>query len=98
MVYCLAERTSKDETGNNLFPSKGSFTLAKFVSKTVTDSDTQQSLLYLPWPHWAVQNKIEMILFCVALPKVAKASIIVTVECHCCQCVHLKNIAIGNTS
>ncbi len=30
----------------------GLFTLAKFVSETVSDSDTQQSLLYLPWPPW----------------------------------------------
>jgi hypothetical protein len=39
----------------------GSFILAKFVSETACDSDTQHSLLYLPWPPWAAQHKIEMI-------------------------------------
>jgi hypothetical protein len=28
----------------------GSFTLAKFVSKTISDSGMKQ---YLPWPPWA---------------------------------------------
>jgi hypothetical protein len=28
----------------------GSFTVAKFVSETVSNSNMRQSLLYLPWP------------------------------------------------
>ncbi len=47
-----------------------SFTLAKFVSKTVSDSNTRQSLLYLPWPPWAAQH----IHIHVMPPKVVKAS------------------------
>jgi hypothetical protein len=38
------------------------FTLAKFVSKTVGDSNMRQSLLYLLWSHWAARHKIEMTL------------------------------------
>jgi hypothetical protein len=40
----------------------GSFTLVKFVSKTVGNSDMPLSLLYLPRPPRVVQHKIEMIL------------------------------------
>jgi hypothetical protein len=32
-----------------IFVRNGSFTLAKFVSETVSDSDMKQ---YLPWPPW----------------------------------------------
>jgi hypothetical protein len=35
---------------------------------------------------------------CVTPPKVAKASTIVTVVCHCGWCFCLKNIANGNTA
>ncbi len=44
----------------------GSFTLAKFVSKTVGDSDMQQSLLYLPWPPWAAQHRQDNFYLCCA--------------------------------
>jgi hypothetical protein len=37
----------------------GSFTLAKFVSKAVSESDTKQ---YLPWLPWEAQQEIETIL------------------------------------
>jgi hypothetical protein len=30
-------------------------------SETIDDSDTQQSLLYLPWPPWAMQKEMETI-------------------------------------
>jgi hypothetical protein len=55
----------------------GSFTLAKFAIKTVSDSDTQQSrdsglctcLGHLGWHNININDPI-----CVAPPKVAKAS------------------------
>jgi hypothetical protein len=37
----------------------GSFTLEKFVSKNVSDSDMKQ---YLPWPPWVTRQEIETIL------------------------------------
>ena len=42
-----------------VFYFNGSFTLAKFFTETVSDSDMKQ---YLPWPPWATQQKIETIL------------------------------------
>jgi hypothetical protein len=36
----------------------GSFTLAKFVGKNVSDNTKE----YLPWPPWATRQKIETIL------------------------------------
>jgi hypothetical protein len=53
----------------SLYQGYGLFTLAKFVSETVSDSDMKQ---YLPWPPWAMQRRIISIY--VAMPKVAKAS------------------------
>jgi len=47
--------------GENI--SNGSFTLANFVSKTVSDSDSYSDMKqYLPWPPWATRQKIETIL------------------------------------
>jgi hypothetical protein len=37
----------------------GSFTLVKFVSEIVSDSDMKQ---YLPWPPWVTRQEIETIL------------------------------------
>jgi hypothetical protein len=71
----------------NHFDNKGSGTLAKFVGVNV--SDIVPSLLALA---------IRIISICVALPKVAKASTIVTVVCRCHWHFHLKNIANGNTA
>ena len=45
------------------------FTLAKFVSKTISDSDMRQSLLYLPWLPWVVRHKIELILPVLCRPR-----------------------------
>jgi hypothetical protein len=39
--------------------NNGSFTLVKFVSKTISDSVMKQ---YLPWPPWAMRQEIETIL------------------------------------
>ncbi len=36
--------------------------LQSLQSETVSDSGTLQSLLYLPWPPWAMQQEIETIL------------------------------------
>jgi hypothetical protein len=71
----------------NHFDNKRSSTLAKFVGVNV--SNIVPSLLALA---------IRIISVCVVSPKVAKASIIVTVVCHCCWHFHFKNIANGNTA
>ncbi len=42
-----------------------------------------QSLLYLPWPPWVARQKNRNDPISVVPPKVAKASTIVTVVCHC---------------
>jgi hypothetical protein len=52
-----------------------------FVSETVSDSDTWQSLLYLPWPPWAAWQKIKKYPICAVPPKVTKASTVLTVTC-----------------
>jgi len=39
----------------------GPFTLARFVSETISESMLRQSLQYLPWLPWAAQHKIEII-------------------------------------
>jgi hypothetical protein len=44
----------------------------------------------------ALDNRYDPI--CVALPKVAEASTIVTVACHCHKHLHLKNTANGRGS
>jgi hypothetical protein len=64
----------------NLFKISRFVNLQSLHAKTLA-ADTQQSL----------SNPI-----CVALPKVAKESTIVTVTCHCRLRFHLKNIANGN--
>jgi hypothetical protein len=46
------------------------FTLAKFVSKTVSDSDMKK---YLPWPPWVKQKRNRNNPIYVASPKVANA-------------------------
>jgi len=40
--------------------------LAKFVSKTVSDSNMKQ---YLPWPPWAMQQEMETILSVLRRPR-----------------------------
>jgi hypothetical protein len=62
--------------------SNGSLTLAKFISETASESDTRQSLLYLPWPPWATRQKNRNDPICGAPPKVAKASKEGDVTCH----------------
>jgi hypothetical protein len=62
----------------------GLFTLAKFVSKTVSNSDKRQSLSVLTLATLGGMTKKRNVLICVALPKVAKASTIVSVVCRCC--------------
>jgi hypothetical protein len=52
------------------------------------DSDTQQSLTCLD--HLGRRDIDRNNPICVASPKVAKASRIVTVACRCHQCNHLK--------
>jgi hypothetical protein len=47
----------------------GSFTMAKFVCKNISDITMQYCLPYLPWP--SERNRNDPI--CVAPPKVAKA-------------------------
>jgi len=48
----------------------GSFTLAKSVNETVSNSNMWQlSLLYLPWPPWVVWQKIEMFLSLLCRPR-----------------------------
>jgi hypothetical protein len=67
-------RLKKELDKKSLSPDiihKGSFTLAKFVSETVSDSDMKQ---YLPWPPWAMRQEIETILSVSRRSKVAKAS------------------------
>jgi hypothetical protein len=56
----------------------GSFTLAKFVSKTIGNSDTQQ---YLPWPPWVARHKNRNDPICVAPPKEAKQVSKVILHC-----------------
>ncbi len=60
--------------------SNGSFTMAMFVSKTIIDSDIWQSCncTYLCHLRWCDTDRI--ISIWIVLPKVAKASSIVTVE------------------
>jgi hypothetical protein len=53
----------------------GSFTLANFVSETVSKSDMKQ---YLPWPPWVTQQKIETILY---LCRVAQGGQGKNIEC-----------------
>jgi hypothetical protein len=66
----------------------GSFTLAKFVSETVSDSDIKQ---YLPWPPWATRQEIETILSVSRLPRWPRQ---VNCDCRCCQryCVTFTNV------
>jgi hypothetical protein len=39
----------------------GSFTLAKFVSETISDSDMKQ---YLPWSPWAMPHRYDRFYLC----------------------------------
>ncbi len=60
-----------------------SFTLAKFVSETVSDSDMKQ---YLPWPPWATRQEIETILSVSHLPRWLRQ---VNSDCRCRQRYHV---------
>jgi hypothetical protein len=59
----------------------GSFTLAKFVIKTVGNNDTQQ---YLPWPPWAARQRWDHFYLRRKVGKVQKSTE-VTFACHCRQ-------------
>jgi hypothetical protein len=37
--------------------------------ETISDSNTRQSLLYLPWPPWAMRQEIETILSVLRRPR-----------------------------
>ncbi len=53
-------------------------------SKTIGDSDTWQSLLYLPWPPWAMRQEIEPILSVSCCPRWPRQ-----VNSDCCCRRHL---------
>jgi hypothetical protein len=46
-----------------LFAFYGSFTLAKIVFETVSDSNTQLSLLHLPWQPWVARHRWDLTCF-----------------------------------
>ncbi len=49
-------------------------------SETIGDSDMRQSLLYLPWPPWAMQQEIETILYVLHFPRFPRQ---VNSDCRC---------------
>ncbi len=50
LLWSTSQPTRKYKT----YPFYGLFTLVKFVSGTVSDSDMKQ---YLPWPPWVTQHR-----------------------------------------
>ncbi len=44
-----------------MFLTYGSFTLAKFVSKIISDFTPQP---YLPWPPWAARHRLDRFYLC----------------------------------
>jgi len=66
-----------------LVAHNGSFTLPKFVSETISNSDMKQ---YLPWPPWLTQQEIETIL---SVSRCPRWPMQVNSECCCHLCYPL---------
>ncbi len=64
--------------------TNGTFTLAKFVSETVSAMTHNSTCL----GHLGQHDRDRNISICIAPTKVSKANAIVTVMYHCCRCYH----------
>jgi hypothetical protein len=69
-----------------VFLSEGSCTLAMFVHDNACNINFFTCL--------SGKTQIGSFLFCGVPPKVAKASTMVTVVCHCCWCYHAKTLPV----
>ncbi len=69
-------------------PPHGSFTLAKIVSETLSDSDMKQ---YLPWPPWVMRQEIETILSVLCHPR-WPMQVNSDCRCHWHYCINLANV------